>query len=121
MNCKFCKNYNEELDDCKFCEFEIDDEKMLKLQNDFDILNLPEGEWEHIQMMDQLNKNNINHYRADIWVDDNIAFIVSCKETDNRKIARVLGIHEECVYNDTENMFVILNLFQEKMIRQGRC
>lgn len=123
MNCSLCKNYNEELDDCKLCDYEFDQEKFLESKkNDFDILNLdPDEGWEHVQIMDQLNKHKIDHYRADMWVDDNIAYIFGCKETDNQKIAKVLGIHVECVYNDYENMLVILNLFQEKIIREGRC
>ena len=83
---------------------------------DWDILNIDEEEeWTHIQIRDRLNECNIDCYFADMWVDD-MAFLIGCNASDYQ-IAKALGIHRECIYNDFEHCFVILNLFQEKYLR----
>ena len=62
------------------------------------------------------DKKDIDCYFADMWED--VAFLIGC--TSNReRIARALDMHEDCVYVDSEHCFVILNLFQEKTIRES--
>ena len=83
----------------------------------FDILNLDDDiEWSHIQLLKYLNENGIECVFADMWTDDNIAWLVGCN-TNNRRLAKVLGVHEECIYNHMDQCFVIINLFQEKYLR----
>lgn len=119
MNCKTCKNHMSQLDSCKFCHYEFDEHKYYEVKSEkthFDILHMPEDDgWWHHQIMDQLHHCGIEHYFADIW-NDNMAFIFGCNST-SEKIASALGLHTECVYNDYEHRLVILNLFQEKIIR----
>ena len=116
-HCSICKNCNIETDDCDLCEFELDESKFFA-QSDFDILDLKEEDgWEHLQIMDRLYAMNIECLFADIWFDNNMAYIVGC-DAHPSEVARVLGVHEEVVYNRSEHSLMILNLFQEKHIRK---
>lgn len=113
--CGYCENYMVGLDECKFCHFEPEEEY---LKDDWDILNLDEDyEWEHLQIMYRLQSQNIDCLGADIWYDNNMAYLVGCTSNSDR-IAKALGIHVECIYSQFELGFVILNLFQEKCIRE---
>ena len=117
MNCKFCTNYMVELDRCKYCHFEFDEEYNPFKSDDWDILNLDEdGDWEHIQIMNRLHLNGIDCYQADIWYGDNMAYLIGCHENTST-LADVLNMHEEAIYNQTEYGFVVLNLYQEKQLR----
>ena len=86
-----------------------------EIDDDFDILSLWEGEeWAHTALLNRLHEKNIDCYFADMWED--VAFLIGC--TSNReRVARALDMHEDCVYVDSEHCFVILNLFQERMMR----
>ena len=119
MNCKYCSNYMTEIDSCKFCSFEADDEKIrencwMNIDDQFDILNLDENEWEHIQVMDQLKRHDIDFILADMW--DNILFIIGCNAREY-DVAKALHIPEKVIYNDFEHMLIIINLFELKYIR----
>lgn len=85
---------------------------------DWDILNLNEEDgWEHKQILYRLWDKNIECLTADIWFDNNVAYILGCFEPDY-KIAQALNIHSDCVYAGTESGIVILNLYQEKDLRK---
>lgn len=115
-HCSICKKYNIETDDCDLCEFEVDKDKFFS-KSDFDILDLNEDDgWEYLQILDRLYAMNIECLFADIWYDNNLAFLVGCKGKSS-EVANVLGVHEEVVYDDFEHGLMILNLFQEKFIR----
>lgn len=115
-NCKFCKKYNEETDECQVCQYDIDEAKLFA-KDDWDILNLDDDvEWSHIQILNRLHQKGVDCTFCDIWTNSDIAFLVGCNERDFR-IARALNIHEEVIYNDFDHCFVILNLFQEKYLR----
>ena len=117
MKCKFCSNYMSELDTCKFCHFEFDEDSDYYVSDDWDILNLPEENgWEHIQILDRLHLNGIDCYSADIWYDNNLATLYSCKGRVD-EVARVLNLHRDVIYDDESNDVMILNLFQEKVLR----
>ena len=117
MNCRICNNYMSELDTCKFCHFEYDEDYNPFRRDDWDILNLDlEEEWTHIQIADRLKYKGIEFLMVDIWTDDNMAWIIGCRESDST-VADALNIHKECIYNDSEHSLMILNLFQEKYIR----
>lgn len=102
-----------ELGRCKFCHFEYE-ERYIK--DDWDILDLPDDEWEHIQILNRLHSQGIDCIMADIWGDRNMAYLLGCFAYTG-KIARVLGLHEEVVYDNLDNGLVLLNLYQEKHIR----
>ena len=113
MKCNFCNNYMSELGRCKFCHFEYE-ESVIK--DDWDILDLLDDEWEHEQILNRLHSQGINCVMADIWFDNNMAFLLGCF-ADTDKIAKALGLHKESVYGNLDNGLVLLNLYQEKHIR----
>lgn len=115
MKCNYCANYMGELERCKYCSFEYSEEYT---RDDWDILDLDEElEWNHLQILYRLWAEDVECLFADIFNDD-VAFLVGCN-ADSWKIAEVLGLHQECVYNDFTHQLIILNLFQEKCMRNG--
>lgn len=89
--------------------------------SDWDILNLPDDEWYHIQILDRLHAEGIDCFFADIWLDD-IAYLVGCHPgpySATYNIANALNVPSECVYFDGEHGFAIINLYQVKAIRSG--
>ena len=83
----------------------------------WDILLLDnEDEWPHIALLDHLHQKNIDCYFADMWRSTEIAFLVGCN-ADRQTLACALNMHQEAIYVDSEHRFVILNLFQEKILR----
>ena len=119
LNCKFCQNYLSELDRCKFCHYEFDEEYDPYKSDDWDILNLKEEDgWEHIQILDRLRLKGVDCYQADIWFDNNVAVLIGCM-ADKSVLSRVLNINEDVIYCDYEQGNIILNLYQEKCLRKG--
>ena len=146
MKCKDdCVFYLEKLDTCMFCSFvkandvNNDFQKGMKnrlgedyknyvesvmfkdipnhqSEDDFDILNLDDSEWEHKQVLNQLHDFGVDCYFVDMW--DGIAYITGISSTVG-EVARVLGLHRESIYYDHEHSFMILNLFQEKVLREN--
>lgn len=116
MKCNYCKNFVNDDEVCKYCNFECDE---YYTKDDWDILDLDDDyEWKHLQILYRFHSLGLPCIFVDMWIDDNIAILVGCNVNSN-KIANVLGIHEECVYNEHDQSFVVLNLFQEKCIRKG--
>ena len=114
MKCNYCKNKLIELDTCKFCHFEPED---YYTRDDWDILNLDDDyEWGHLQILYRLHAKGLPCLFADTWLDNNIAWLIGCNVFTS-KLAEVLGVHVECIYNQSDQSFVIINLFQEKCIR----
>ena len=103
---------------CKYCQYEFCEDKYYQnlKSDDWDIFNLDEDEWEHLQILDRLYSKDIQCYQADIWWDNNMAYLLGCRASTD-KIAKALNLHKEVVYNDGEQDFVLLNLFQEKYLR----
>lgn len=90
-------------------------------KEEFDILKLDEddcGEWNHKKILNRLHKHGVDCFFVDLWGCDEVAFITGIK-SDEEEVARVLGLHKECVYYDYEHDFMILNLFQEKVLREN--
>lgn len=88
----------------------------------FDILTLDDesdwcDEWGHKKISQRLHNHGINHFLVDMWGCDEIAYILGIN-TDRRTVAEVLGLHIGCVYYDPEHSLMILNLFQEKILRE---
>lgn len=116
MKCNYCANYMSQLDICKFCNFEYEE---FYTRDDWDILNLNDDEgWSHLQILERLHSKGIECLRADIWFGDNFAYLIGVK-TDEGRVAEVLKVHEDCIYNDIEFGVMYINLFQEKAIRLG--
>lgn len=104
--------------ECDYCNFEYLE---WYIKDDWDILSLNDDyEWSHLQIQYRLKAKGIDCLTADIWCDKNIAYIVGAKAHSD-EVAKALGIHQECVYDDSEKGFMILNLFQEKFIRKNGC
>lgn len=112
MNCKTCVSYDKDEGCCIFCKGYDPDMKV----DDWDIFNLDENEWEHIQVQNRLHDKGIECLFVDMWTNDNIAWIFGANTTSER-IALALNIREDSVYYDYEHGLVILNLFQEKYLR----
>ena len=116
MKCGYCANYMSELDRCKFCHFEY---KESVIKDDWDIFNLDEDDgWEHKQLLNRLHSKNVNCISADIYFDNNIAFLIGCYAT-SQKIANALNLNVESVYGNNDSGLVILNLHKEKAMRLG--
>ncbi len=81
----------------------------------WDILNLDENEWEHLQILDRLHEEGISCYFVDIWLDDVV--IVIGYHGDTYDISAALNIPTDIVYYDMEHAFVFINLYQLKVIR----
>ena len=107
--CVYCANYYNELGVCKFCHYEYQ-----PLEEDWDIFSL--GDYDYIEIQNHLADNGIECILVDTWANNNIAYIIGCNERVG-KIAEVLGIHKECIYEDGLHGLIILNLFQEKYLR----
>lgn len=116
--CRYCENYMDGVGRCKYCHFEYCKDKYFQSikSDDWDIFNLDENEWEHLQILDRLYSKDIQCYQADIWWDNNMAYLLGCRASTDT-IAKALNLHPEVVYNDGEEDFVLLNLFQEKYLR----
>ena len=115
--CNNCSNYLSKLERCKFCYYEFDESLSWNNDDDWDILELDDDvEWSHLQILYRLHSKGIECLFADIWWDNNMAFLVGVKASDER-VARALGIKEEVIYNDYEHGLMILNLFKEKYLR----
>lgn len=86
----------------------------------WDILNLPDDEWEHLQILDRLHEEGIECYFVDMWLDD-VVIVIGYRQSGHGayEIAGALNIPEEIVYYDTEHAFVFINLYQLKAIRAG--
>lgn len=118
MRCKFCKNYDNVNDVCKFCDFKFNNDFDSYKSDDWDILDLTDedNDWEHIQILDRLHLFGIDCYKTDFWFDNNMAYLLGVKASPE-KIAKVLNMHRDAIYYDGESDFMILNLFQEKYLR----
>ena len=116
MKCGYCANYMVGLETCKFCSFEYDE---WYVKDDWDILNLDDDyEWSHIQIQNRLHAKGLPCSFVDIWSNKNIAILLGCNVYTER-IAEVLGVHEDCIYNWSDQAMIIINLYQEKCIREN--
>ena len=115
--CKICEHYNFSKEECSFCKFEYANDLYWNDDDEWDILNLDDDiEWSHLQIMYRLKAKRIDCLFADIWFDNNLAYILGAKANVHR-VAEVLGVHEEVIYDGGENPILIINLFQEKYLR----
>ena len=116
MKCHICSNYLQGIQRCKYCSFEFDDD--LPWTNDeWDILDMDDdAEWSHLQIMYRLKAKGIECLYTDIWADDNLAIIIGAKASSD-DISRALGVDKASVYDAGELPLIVVNLYQEKIIR----
>ena len=117
--CRLCNHYMSGMEQCKYCEFELADDYPPTDDDKWDILDLDDNiEWGHLQIIDRLYYKGIECLSADIWYDNELAYIIGVKGS-REEVAKALGINVECIFDDVEHSWMILNLFKEKCIRDG--
>ena len=117
MKCHICENFYHGIGRCKFCHFDFDEGLPWTDDSQWDIFEMDDDtEWSHLQLQYRLKSKGIDCLSADIWFDNNMAYILGPK-ADKYRIARALGIHEEVIYDDFERGWFLINLFQEKFLR----
>ena len=115
--CRVCENYLRGLDNCKYCSFEWAKEYPPCIDTPYDIFEMDDDiEWSHLQLLDRLHYKGIECLFADIWVDNNIAYLIGVR-ADKSRVADALHISEDVIYSDPDKGFMIINLFQEKYLR----
>ena len=115
--CRVCENYMRGLDTCKFCSFEWAKEYPPTIDTPYDIFEMDDDiEWSHLQLLDRLHYKGIECLFADLWMDNNIAYLIGV-HADKSRVADALHISEEVIYSDLDKGFMIINLFQEKYLR----
>lgn len=118
MKCEICKKYNFNSDECNLCDFEYDGELYWNNDDEWNILELDDDyEWSHLQIQYRLKSKGIECLCADIWFDNNMAYVLGAKASKER-VANALGVHDKVIYDDFEHGLMIINLFQEKYIRK---
>lgn len=106
---------------CEYCKFEYDEDYNPFKTDNWDILNLNDDvEWSHLQIQYRLWSKGIECLMADIWWDNNLAYLIGVKAS-RRDVADALNVHEEVVYDVGEMPLLIINLFQEKYLRGDLC
>ena len=114
--CSVCENYLVGLAEprCKFCNFEWAKEL---IRDDWDIFNERDSwAYEH-SIRDRLWAKGIECLGADIWGNDDMAIVFGCSNAS--ELAQALNVHKECLYPDPIHDYVIINLYQEKDLRNG--
>lgn len=115
--CRVCNNYLNGLERCKYCKFKWADEYPPTSDDEWDILDLDDDiEWSHFQIIDRLYYKGIECLSADIWYDNELAYLIGVKGSSD-EVANALGIHKECIFDDYEHCWMILNLFKERYLR----
>lgn len=127
MRCESCANFMVGVDRCKFCHWEFDPGYNPWNRDDWDIFEMDDDEeWSHIQLLKRLKSQGFNCLYADMWTDNNVAWLVGClpdtehigrRHVNADGIADALNLHKESVYCEVESGLIILNLFQEKYLR----
>ena len=92
-----------------------------QIKEEFDILELDKEdefccELSNQKILKRLHNHNINCFFVDMW-SDKVAYVIGLEDFSEKRLARVLKMHEECIYIDFERSMAFLNLFQEKVLR----
>ena len=115
MNCKICKNFENE--ECKFCSFEFDEDLPWTNDEKWDIFNINDNiEWSYLQIMYRLKSKGIDCLQVLDWYDNNAIVIIGCNAFNSR-VADALGVHEECMVSDEDVGIKVVNLFKELYLR----
>lgn len=115
--CRVCKHYISEDQGCNKCEFDWSDEYPPVLDDEWDIFNIDDDvEWSFLQIQDRLKYNGIDCLQVLNWYDDNAIVLIGVKAYGDR-VAKALGVHEECISEDLDIGIMVVNLFKEKWLR----
>lgn len=115
--CRVCENYLRGVDTCKFCHFEWATEYPPTDEYGWDILDIDDDvEWSFLQIMDRLKYKGIDCIQVINWFEENVIILIGCNAYAD-KIARALGVNEECMVQDLEIGITVVNLFKEKWLR----
>lgn len=115
--CRVCENYLRGVDTCKFCHFEWALEYPPTDDYGWDVLDLDDDvEWSFLQIMDRLHYKGIDVLQVINWFDDNVIILIGVKDYAD-KVARALGVHEDCIVSDLDLGIMVINLFKEKWLR----
>ena len=116
MICKICDNYLFGLDRCKYCSFEYRDD-LPWTSDDFDIFEIDSDmEWSFLQIQYRLKSKSINCLQVLDWADNNVLVLIGVHGSPC-KVAKALRVHEECISSDSDIGIMVINLYQEKAIR----
>lgn len=113
--CNVCANYLDSVRRCKFCHFEWADELR---RDDWDILNEEDAWCDEYSIRNRLWANGIECLSADIWGGNDMAIVYGYSE-DSSRLASILGVDKDVIYVDPLHDISIINLFEEKMLREN--
>lgn len=115
--CRVCKHYISEDEGCTKCEFDWSDEYPPVLDDEWDIFNIDDDvEWSFLQIQDRLKYKGIDCLQVLNWYDGNAIVLIGVKAYGER-VAKALGMHSECISEDSEIGIMVVNLFKEKWLR----
>lgn len=115
--CRVCDNYMRGTDTCKFCHFEWATEYPPTDDYGWDIFDIDDDvEWSFLQIMDRLKYKGIDVLQVINWYDDNVIILIGVRDYPD-KVARALGVHEDCIVSDLDMGIMVINLFKEKWLR----
>lgn len=111
--CRVCKHYISEDEGCTKCEFDWSDEYPPVLDDEWDIFNIDDDvEWSFLQIQDRLKYKGIDCLQVLNWYDGNAIVLIGVKAYGER-VAKALGMHSECISEDSEIGIMVVNLFKE--------
>ena len=117
MKCHICSNYLQGIERCKYCSFEFDDGLPWTNDVDFDIMDIvDEVEWSFLQIQYRLKSKGIDVLQVLNWYDDN-SIVLTGVRAYPEKVARALGVNQECIVSDSDVGIMVINLFKEKVMR----
>lgn len=116
--CRVCEHFISEQQGCSKCDFEWSTVYPPVLDDEWDILKLDdELEWSFLQIQDRLRFKSIDCLLVINWFDNNVVLLFGVRAFADR-VADALGVHRECISEDTDYGIMVVNLFQEKYLRR---
>ena len=119
--CHICSNYLHGIERCKYCSFEFDDDLPWTNDREWDIFEIDDDEeWSFLQIQYRLKSKGIDVLQVYNWYpDDNAMVLVGVRAYPDR-VARALGVHQECIVSDLDVGIMVINLYMERHLR-GEC
>lgn len=117
MKCHICSNYLHGLERCKYCEFEYDESLPWCDDTEWDIFDVDsEVEWSFLQIQYRLKSKGVDCLQVLDWWDNSVIVLIGVVAFP-WKVARALGVHEECISSDSDIGIMVINLYKEKAMR----
>lgn len=115
--CRVCEHFISEQQGCTECKFEWSTVYPAVNDDEWDILDLDdELEWSFLQIQDRLRFKGIDCLLVLNWFDNNAVLLFGVRAFADR-VADALGVHRECINEDSDYGVMVVNLFQEKYLR----